>query len=284
REASQLTRLRHPSVLQVVEPLEETRGSLMFVTEQVIASLDDLVNPDNGYGNGWSGSSGRMVDGEEYELDELEIQKGLLQVSKGLQFLHNDAKIVHGSLVPASILINAKGDWKLGGLGFAKHLNYGSKPGQHGDVERISFEHDYQLPSHTQQNLDFLAPEFVLDGNCSGTCDLFSLGCLAFAVHSDGSSPLDCRNDTGAYRREVSRLAQDKFSKLPEYLAPVVRSLLITNPAQRLTLEQFQTSKYFDNILVATLRYLDAIVEQPQDQKIAFMKGLAKVLPKFPER
>ncbi|KAJ1941629.1 SCY1-like protein 2, partial [Linderina macrospora] len=51
-EASQLTRLRHPSVLQVVEPLEETRGSLMFVTELVIASLDDLVNPGHKYRSG----------------------------------------------------------------------------------------------------------------------------------------------------------------------------------------------------------------------------------------
>ncbi|KAI8325735.1 kinase-like protein, partial [Martensiomyces pterosporus] len=288
-EASQLTRLRHPSVLQVVEPLEETRGSLMFVTEQVIASLDDLVNPDNRYrprsGSDWA-SSGRMVDGEEFELDDLEIQKGLLQVSKGLQFLHNDAKIVHGNLVPASILINAKGDWKLGGFGFAKHLNYSSTHHADGtsDAAKINFEHDYQLPSHTQQNLDFLAPEFVLEGTCSSASDLFSLGCLAFAVHSDGQSPMDCRNDIGAYRREIARLAPDKLSKLPEYLAPVVGSLLVANPAQRLTLSQFQTSKYFDNVLVATIRYLDAIVEQPQDQKIAFMRGLPRVLPKFPDR
>ncbi|KAJ2257080.1 SCY1-like protein 2, partial [Coemansia sp. RSA 455] len=59
-EASQLTRLRHPSVLQVIEPLEESRGSLMFVTEQVLASLDDLVNPDHQQ----HATGGYRVDGD----------------------------------------------------------------------------------------------------------------------------------------------------------------------------------------------------------------------------
>ncbi|RUS13414.1 hypothetical protein BC938DRAFT_477880, partial [Jimgerdemannia flammicorona] len=35
-------------------------------------------------------------------------QKGLLQVGKGLQFLHNDAKVVHSNLTPDAILVNAK--------------------------------------------------------------------------------------------------------------------------------------------------------------------------------
>ena len=44
REASNLARLRHPSVLQVLEPVEETRnGGLMFATEQITASLAGLL-------------------------------------------------------------------------------------------------------------------------------------------------------------------------------------------------------------------------------------------------
>ncbi|KAJ1952300.1 Protein kinase domain-containing protein ppk32, partial [Linderina pennispora] len=99
-----------------------------------------------------------------------------------------------------------------------------------------------------------------------------------------GRSPLDCRNDVGAYRREIGRLTPDKFAKLPDHLVASVQSLLTANPAQRLTLQQFQGSKYFDNVLVATIRYLEAIVEQPQEQKIAFMKGLPRVLGQFPDR
>jgi SCY1-like protein 2 len=44
REASNLARLRHPSVLQVLEPVEDTRnGGLMFATEHLTASLSGLL-------------------------------------------------------------------------------------------------------------------------------------------------------------------------------------------------------------------------------------------------
>ena len=48
KEASSLARLRHPSILELVEPVEETRGGgLMFATEQVTAlkELGSRVHP-----------------------------------------------------------------------------------------------------------------------------------------------------------------------------------------------------------------------------------------------
>ncbi len=44
----------------------------------------------------------------EIEIDELEIQKGLEQVSKALEFLHDNAGLVHGNLTPEAIFVNAK--------------------------------------------------------------------------------------------------------------------------------------------------------------------------------
>ncbi|KAJ2104667.1 Protein kinase domain-containing protein ppk32 [Coemansia sp. RSA 922] len=270
-EASQLTRLRHPSVLQVIEPLEESRGSLMFVTEQVLASLDDLVNPDHQQ----HVTGGYRVDGDVFDLDDFEIQKGLLQISKVLGFLHDDAHIVHGNLVPASVLINAKGDWKLGGFGFAQAQGAGSG----------EYQYDYQMSAQTQRRLDFLAPEVVFDGKSHCASDLFSLGCLATATYFNGRSPLDCRNDVGAYRRELDRLSSSNaLTKLPEQLRDPVLALLAVDPGSRLSLNEFQRSSFFDDVLVAALRYLEALAEQPMDQKISFMRGLPRVLSKFPER
>lgn len=48
----------------------------------------------------------------EIEIDELEIQKGLLQVGKGLEFLHESAGLVHGNLTPEAIFVNAK-VWRI---------------------------------------------------------------------------------------------------------------------------------------------------------------------------
>lgn len=125
KEASSLAKLRHPSVLELVEPVEETRGGgLQFVTEAVTASLSSLLREkdDQERSGGPGGRSSRFVtedaDGtrrrRELEIDELEIQKGLLQISKALEFLHENAGLVHGNLTPEAILINAKVSFHYG--------------------------------------------------------------------------------------------------------------------------------------------------------------------------
>ncbi|KAG6015025.1 hypothetical protein E4U41_004710 [Claviceps citrina] len=120
KEASSLAKLRHPSILELVEPVEETRGGgLQFVTEAVSASLSSLLQEKDDQERA-GGRSSRFVtedsDGvrrrRELEMDELEIQKGLLQVSKALEFLHENAGLVHGNLTPDAVLINAKASWK----------------------------------------------------------------------------------------------------------------------------------------------------------------------------
>jgi SCY1-like protein 2 len=119
KEASSLAKLRHPSILELVEPVEETRsGGLQFVTEAVTASLASALQEkdDQERSGGPGGRGSRFVtedaDGtrrrRELEIDELEIQKGLLQISKALEFLHENAGLLHGNLTPDSILINAK--------------------------------------------------------------------------------------------------------------------------------------------------------------------------------
>lgn len=122
-EAKNLGRLRHPSILELAEPVEETRnGGLQFATEAVTASLAGLLHEkDEQERGGAGGRASRYVvedsDGtrrrRELEIDELEIQKGLLQLGKGLEFLHESAGLVHGNLTPHAVVVNVKGDWKL---------------------------------------------------------------------------------------------------------------------------------------------------------------------------
>jgi SCY1-like protein 2 len=119
KEASSLARLRHPSVLELAEPVEETRsGGLMFATEQVTVSLAALLaeKDDQERSGRNAGRGSRYVvqgnDGQdeirELELDELEIQKGLLQIAKGLDFLHQSAKLVHANLTPDAIFVRLR--------------------------------------------------------------------------------------------------------------------------------------------------------------------------------
>ena len=119
KEATSLARLRHPSILELAEPVEETRGGgLMFATEPVSGSLGSLFEDKDQQEKsaGVGGRSSRYVveaaDGtrrrREVEIDELDIQKGLLQLAKGLEFLHESAGLVHANLTPDAIFVNAK--------------------------------------------------------------------------------------------------------------------------------------------------------------------------------
>lgn len=96
----------------MVEPLEDARSELTFVTEMVTSSLGNLLAAAAGP------SSSRRRDGHsrppaadtsgEIDLDEVEIQKGTLQIARALTFLHQQARMVHLNLSPDAILINAK--------------------------------------------------------------------------------------------------------------------------------------------------------------------------------
>ena len=50
-----------------------------------------------------------------------------------------------------------------------------------------------------------------------------------------------------------------------------------------MTAKEFQQSAYFDNILISTIRFLDALPAKTPNEKAQFMRGLSKVLPSFPK-
>lgn len=96
----------------MVEPLEETRNELIFATEPVLSSLD-LSIPG-------SGRQASLVELDEVEVNYQflwnyqesysrswsQIQKGILQICKGLSFLHSSAQLIHSNICPESVVIN----------------------------------------------------------------------------------------------------------------------------------------------------------------------------------
>lgn len=102
RGIAQLTRLRHPQVLTVQHPVEESRESLAFATEPVFASLANAL----GCHENINPVPQQLKD---YKLFEVEIKYGLQQLVEGLIFLHNDVKLLHGNLCVESIIINQQG-------------------------------------------------------------------------------------------------------------------------------------------------------------------------------
>ncbi|KAJ6002857.1 hypothetical protein N7451_005404 [Penicillium sp. IBT 35674x] len=304
REASNLARLRHPSILQVLEPVEETRsGGLMFATEPLTASLSGLLlekgEQENAHGAGTR--SGRYMveeaDGSrrrrDLEIDELEIQKGLLQVAKGLEFLHESAGLVHGNLNPDAIYINAKSDWKISGLGFAGPPDSSETKSSLPPlaVSEVLYQ-DPRLPASVQLNMDFTSPDFALDSNVSPAADLFSLGLIIIALYnSPHISPIQAHANLSTYKKLLSTSSTtpsqgNNFlcsSPIPRnVLSQVLPRLITRRAAQRMNAREFQQSPYFDNVLVSTIQFLESLPTKNASEKSQFLRGLQRVLPDFP--
>ncbi|KAL9131085.1 MAG: hypothetical protein Q9217_000908 [Psora testacea] len=305
KEANLLARLRHPSILELAEPIEDTRsGGLMFATEPITASLAGILQEkdDQERAGGVAARPSRFVieeaDGQkrrrELEIDELEIQKGLLQISQGLEFLHESAGLVHGNLTPQAIYVNVKSDWKIAGFGFAGPPD--DSRGQ-STMAPLSLSeaiyHDPRLPRSIQLDLEYTSPDFAMDNNISTSADMFSLGLLLLALYNaPHTSPIKANSNLSTYKKLFSSSSttpsiNNNFLSsrpLPSDLKSAVLPRLITRrPAQRMNAREFQQSAFFDNLLVSSIRFLDALPAKTSNEKSQFMRGLPKILDQFPK-
>ncbi|KAK9366582.1 kinase-like domain-containing protein [Lipomyces kononenkoae] len=265
KESGYLAKLRHPSVLELMEPVEEGRNSISFVTERVTACLTSVIE-----------RKAAVRTGTDSEVDEVEIQKGLLQLAKGLEFLHYSVGIVHLGLSPSAVFVNAKSDWKLSGLGFAQEFR------NNNSQEYFVQQYDPRFPHSLQVNLDYSAPELVIDHLMDPANDVFSLGCLIHAIYCS-RSPISANGNPVTYKNSISQsLRISRDPRFPNDMFEVLSHLLTRRPTDRMSARDFQDSPYFDNILINTIRFLDALPAKTTSERQAFMRGLSRVLPQFP--
>ncbi len=91
KEVQLMTRLRHPSILHIQEALVDLKVGKAFCAEPIESSLFKLIRKQ------------QLVDG----LDEIDVQSGLVQLCKGLEFLHSNSILMIG-ITPDSVFINEK--------------------------------------------------------------------------------------------------------------------------------------------------------------------------------
>lgn len=223
RGVQQLTKIRHPHVLTVQHPLEESRESLAFATEPVYSSLANVLTDSSK---------------SDKKLFDIEIKHGILQLVEGLKFLHSDAKIVHRNLTPESIIINKQRNWKLFGFDFCQTGQ--AKP----DGSYFWTHTEYTSSAHvfTQPSLDFMAPEVALNSLVTPENDLFSFGVLIHAACSGGKPLRVFSSDYSAFRRYATEINQGKLPRLqniPEELAENLKALLHASPTHRIKLHEF---------------------------------------------
>ncbi|KAK3878478.1 hypothetical protein Pcinc_016896 [Petrolisthes cinctipes] len=274
---SQLTRLRHPQVLTVQHPLEESRDTLAFATEPVFASLANVLGQNN---NIPSPPPPLLKD---FKLNDVEIKYGLMQLSEGLAFLHNSVKIVHRNLCPENVVLNHQGAWKLFGFDFCV-LNQAA-------ADQPPFypfdEYESGRPPPCQPSLDYLAPEYALTHTLDTAADLFPLAVIIHALFSEGRPVFTNHGDFSTFKRNCCELKNTNklpLPNIPEGVRSEVRLLLHATPQLRPDALQFSKIPYFEDVGVKTLSYLDQMFQWDNMQKSQFYKSLPTIIPQLPHR
>ncbi|KAH6775197.1 kinase family with ARM repeat domain-containing protein [Perilla frutescens var. hirtella] len=278
-DAARLVRLRHPGVVHVVQALDESKNAMAMVTEPLFASAANaLGNVEN------IAKVPKELKGMEMGI--LEIKHGLLQISETLDFLHNNAHLIHRAISPEAVLITSNGAWKLGGFGFA--ISNDQSSNDSASVQAFHYaEYDVEdsiLP--LQPSINYTAPELVRSKTSSvgSAADIFSFGCLAY--HLIARKPLfDCNNNVKMYMNSLTYLTNEAFSKIPRELVPDLQRMLSANVASRPTALDFTGSSFFrEDTRLRALRFLDHLLERDNMQKTEFLKALSDMWKDFDPR
>ncbi|KAG4135999.1 hypothetical protein ERO13_D08G251000v2 [Gossypium hirsutum] len=278
-DAVRLVRLRHPGVVHVVQALDENKNAMAMVTEPLFASVANaLGNVDN--------VAKVPKELKEIEMGLVEVKHGLLQIAECLNFLHNNARIVHRAISPENVLITSSGAWKFGGFGFATSTDKAS-----GDCANVQAFHygEYDTEDSVmplQPSLNYTAPELVCSKASSAGCssDIFSFGCLAY--HLIARKPLfACHNNVKTYMNTLTYLPNEAFSSIPQELIHDLQRMLSANESVRPSALDFTGSPFLqDDTRLRALRFLDHLLEKDNMQKSEFLKALSDMWKDFDPR
>ncbi|CAN7130053.1 unnamed protein product [Brassica rapa subsp. narinosa] len=277
-DAGKLVRLRHPGVVHVVQALDENKNAMALVTEPLFASVANALGNVENVAN-------VPKDLKSMEMSLLEVKHGLLQISETLNFLHNNAQLIHRAISPENVLITSAGSWKLAGFGFAISAaqagNLDNKQSFHYSEYDVE---DSMLP--VQPSLNYTGPELVRSKSPSAgaSSDIFSFGCLAY--HLVARKPLlDCNNNVKMYLNTLNYITNESFSSIPSDLVSDLQRMLSMKETYRPTALYFTGSSFFrSDARLRALRFLDHMLERDNMQKSEFLKALSDMWKDFDSR
>ena len=142
KDPNNLMKLRHPSILNLLETPGEDEKFIVFITEPVEFSLACLLDAKQ--------SKDHL---REKIPSKLEIKCMILELLEALNFMHQNAKCVHGGLSPENLYVTKMGKLKIAGLNFCAQI--GTDENISAPVmPNVKFNEFLMYP-----NLKFAAPE-----------------------------------------------------------------------------------------------------------------------------
>ncbi|XP_021696640.1 N-terminal kinase-like protein isoform X1 [Aedes aegypti] len=238
-----LKTLRHPSILQFLDSLE---------TDKVLYVATEQVEP--------LGTHFEKQAGEGPQRD-LYLAWGIFQITRALSFLNNDGNLRHNNVSAWSVLVNASGEWKLGGLEYVSSTDASAAP----PIKIPPALEIYDPPEKNDAN--------KLKSMTKCSTDMWGLGCLVWEAFN---GPLRSRSNL------------KDLASIPKSLAPLYCELVGASPASRPNPADVITKcrkpgGFFKNDLVDTLLFLEEIQIKDKAEKNRFFSALTPQLDNFPD-
>lgn len=112
------------------------------------------------------------------KLDEFRIWKILLELTKGLSFLHSN-NILHLDLKPANIFVSNDGCLKIGDFGLSTFMNDYDDNNSSNPKENMS---TYSQKIDKEGDREYIAPEVLSESRYGTPADIFSLGLIIVEI------------------------------------------------------------------------------------------------------
>jgi len=281
-EVAALTRVRHPGILQIVEPLLEDSKTLAFVTEPISWSLGFLLRNPGLF---------------ESAFSDIECRLCLLDLVQALGFLHTEARLVHCAICPDNIYLTPTGFWKLAGLGFAQQILQERlvRVGETLDVlagTKAMKVAENDIPSKLTPTIYYTAPEIVAMRVCCPASDVFSLGLTIYSLYKVANSQgltdpyliqLEEISETGQRDALMVALRQieSKLRPIPAIFHDLLTKMITLDPNSRISLGEFRVAKPFLDQQIKAISFLDHLQEKQEAQTFQFLKGFSALIHKL---
>lgn len=160
-------------------------------------------------------------------LSEIEVQCYLLQILKGLKYIHNH-KIIHRDLKPGNLFLNQKIQLKIGDFGLASKLEY-----------------DGQKRYSICGTPNYIAPEILEEKGYSYEVDIWSLGVITYTMFF-GVTPFETDDADKTYKRIKANCYSFPVGiNISPQAKSLITQILNPDPSKRLTIEQIEKHEFF---------------------------------------
>ena len=180
---------------------------------------------------------------------EAEVVDILLQVARGLDYLHREKRLIHRDIKPGNIL-RCQEQWKLSDFGLSRQMSDKSQ----------------SRTGNIAGSIAFMPPEaFGNESVVSTAWDMWSLGILGAALVDGGRLPFNYQSEMDLmlkiYQGDVKLP-----TRIPERLAPVVTNCLLKDRSQRWSAAQ--VIEYLSNRQNTTIAPKASSIPQPVNPEV----------------